>query len=181
MNPHRVTEETIGELHNRSQQKLKQLFPGGIPGDIHKRMNREMSALAGSPYIYALLIADEVIKELRKYNFAVELTGDWVVCYYTWLLGLTGDDPFAVAKYFQSIGWRIKQLIRDKCIESPMEIAVSPTWAKPACLELLRIHANDWGFWVWEGPDGNFKLINLSCRPDDIYAACAPVIRIVNN
>lgn len=181
MNPYKATKETIEELHNRSQQKLKQLFPEGTDEAVQRRMKREMTALTLSPYIYALLIAEEVFKTLREHRFSIYLEGEWFCCYYAWLLGLTEYDPLAMAQDYRNMGLWMKQFIGDQCVESPLEIAVSPNWAKPACLELLRLHAQEWGFWLYECPDGGYKLINLNHRPDDMYAAGAPVIRIVDS
>lgn len=180
MDPYKVNKAVVDELNIRARRKLHQVFPEKVPPEIITRLKREEAALLYTPYTYALLIVDEAIKEFRKYRFKTDLSGGWCCCYYAWLLNLIDTDPTWLAKYYQSFGWKIKQLVRDKCIEEPMEIAVSPGWAKPACLELLRLRANEWGFYLWECPEG-WKLISISHRPDDLYAAYAPIVRVVDD
>lgn len=179
--PYKVSDSTINELNSRSHEKIKQLFPDGPPCDIAKRINREVEALESSPSTYGLLIADEVIKELRHHRFSAFLDGDWECSYYAWLMNLIREDPFETALYYQSMGLRMKQIIRDGRITSPIKISVVPGWGKTACLELFRLRAQEWGFWLWECSEGCYKLISLGNRPDDIYATHAPIIQIVDS
>lgn len=179
MNPHKVTATAIEDLYRRSEKRIEQLFPKGVPANVAKRKNREGIALQGTPYTHALLIVDEVIKTLRKHRFTAILDGDWFCCYYAWLLDLVEEDPMWLARDYQNLGWGVKQFYRYKCLVSPLVIRLEPGWGKSACLELLRIHADQWGFWVWESPEGNFRLISIDYRPDDMYATYAPAIRIV--
>ena len=37
----------------------------------------------------------------------------------------------------------------------------------------------EWGFWIWEAPEGNLKLISLEHEPDDPYTENAPTINII--
>lgn len=178
-NPYKVTDEVLYELHNRSKEKLNQLFPEGPSSEVVKRIKREEEELRSNPYTYALLITHEVIQELRYHRFSAYLEGDWFCSYYAYLLDMTKSDPIWLASDYQSIGLRMKQFVRDGCNESPIQIETSPGWGKSACLELLKQCAKKWDFWLAECQEGGWKLINRGFREDDIFAAHAPIIQII--
>lgn len=178
-NPYKVTDEVLYELQNRSKEKLNQLFPEGPPSEVVKRIKREEEELRSNPYTYALLITHEVIQELRYHRFSANLEGDWFCSYYAYLLDMTIDDPIWLAADYQSIGFRMKQFVRDGCNESPIQIEISPGWGKSACFELLKQCAKKWCFWLAECQEGGWKLINRGFREDDIFAAHAPIIQII--
>lgn len=176
--PYKLTAQAMSDLRSRTHEKIKRLFPEGAPEEIMKRIDREEQALWNSPVTYGLLIVHEAIQVLRYHRFTAILEGDLDLSYYAWLMDLTEPDPYDMALCYQDMGLRIRQIIEDGRISAPIEISVTPAWGKPACLELLRMYADKWGFWLWECPDGGWKLISLSHSPEDIYAANAPIIRI---
>ena len=178
-NPYKLTERAKDELRNRSHEKLNKLFPDGPSDEMVRRITREKEAIGNSPSAYALLIISKTMRVLREHQFKVFLTGNWECSYYAWLLGLTQDDPIWLATHYQKIGFRLKELVRDGCLSSPLEIEISPGWGKMACLDLLRIHAREWGFGLWKQANDGWKLISEECRPDDIYAGDAPIIKII--
>lgn len=179
MNPYKVTEQALRELYSRTQERIWRLFPEGMPDEITKRINREKEVLRSTPYTYALLIADSIIKELRHYQLSAYLDGDWLWSYYAWLLDLTLEDPMQEAATCRYFGLEMTQMVRDRCYESPMEIGVHPEWMRSACVELLNKYAKEWGFWLCECPDGGWKLINECFRENDIYAVHGPIIHII--
>lgn len=182
MNPYKVTKQAMNEIDSRTQEKIRQLFSNEIPDEIAKRLSRERRVLQSTPYTYALLIADSIIKEFEHYNLSADLGGDWTCSYYAWLLELTSEDPIReAAKYRCYFGLEMKKMIRDRCFESPVEIYVSPKWMRGACVELPDKYAKEWGFWICECPNGKWKLINECFRENDIYAARAPVIQIIDS
>lgn len=180
-NAYKVTDEAMKKLHDYSRGKLSELFPYGPPDDIVKRLNREEAILRGSPNLYGLLIAYKVIKTLRYHRFKSYFYGDWFCSYYVWLMGLTEENPIELALYYRDIGLQMKQLVRDNCVDSPIEIAVLSGVEKAACLELIRQYAKEWGFWIsqCDNTKNDWKLINECYHDDDIYAKYAPVIRII--
>lgn len=181
MNPYKVTKQAMNEIDSRTQEKIRQLFPNGIPDEIAKRLSRERRVLQSTPYTYALLIANSIVKELERYNMSADIYGDWYCSYYAWLLDLTSEDPIEVVAMERYFGLETRQLIRDRCFESPVEIYVSPKWIRCACVELLDKYAKEWGFWICECPNGKWKLINECFRENDIYAARAPVIQMIDS
>ena len=178
-NPYMITESAMKELHSRTNKRINQLFPEGPPSEVVKRIKREEEELRSNPYTYALLITHEVIQELHYHRFSANLEGDWFCSYYAYLLEMTIDDPIELASYYKSMGFRTKQLVRDGCNESPIQIEISPGWGKSACLELLKQCAKKWDFWLAECQEGGWKLINRGFREDDIFAARAPIIQII--
>ncbi|MBQ7974079.1 MAG: hypothetical protein IJ300_00110 [Clostridia bacterium] len=181
-NPYVITEQAINELRERSTEKLKKLFPQGVPQEILKRINREESALRTNPNIYSLLIVDDVIKTLRRHKFSATVDGDWFSSYHAWLLDLTEYNPIDIQLCYRDMGLCAKQFIRDDCVSSPIEIYLSPEYGKSMCVDLTRMYAHKYDFWVSEypGQTDSFMLINECYRADDIYANYAPIIKIVD-
>ncbi len=169
-NPYKVTEQVIAELRQRYKKTLKSIFPQGVPPEIQKRIEREEAALMTTPNTYGLLVVDEVIKTLRRHNFVARVDGDWFSSYIAWLLDLTVDNPIDV------------RLIRDDCVSSPIEIALFPEYGKSLCQELIEMFAHKYDFWISKCPKQKdcIMLINECYRADDIYAKCAPIIKMVD-
>ena len=140
-NPYAITEQAINELRERSTEKLKKLFPQGVPQEILKRINREESALRTNPNIYSLLIVDDVIKTLRRHKFSATVDGDWFSSYHAWLLDLTEYNPIDIQLCYRDMGLCAKQFIRDDCVSSPIEIYRRNTenpcaWTLPGCMPI---------------------------------------------
>ena len=181
--PYVVTNEAMKELRQRYEEKLKSIFPQGVPFEIQKRIEREESALMNAPNTYSLLIVDEVIKTLRRHNFVANVDGDWFFSYIVWLLELTEDNPIDLRLCYRNIGLCAKQFIRDDCASSPIEIVLSLEYGKSLCRDLIEMFSKKYYFWVSECPDqkDSFRLIDECYRDDDIYAKHAPVIKIAKS
>lgn len=179
--PYVVTEQVMKELRQRYEKKLNSIFPQGVPSEIQKRIQREEVALMSTPNTYSLLVVDEVIKTLRKHNFVARIEGDWFSSYIVWLLELTEDNPIDLRLYYRDLGFCSKQLIRDDCLSSPIDITLDLEYGKSLCRELLEMVARKYYFWVSECYEKKerFKLIEECYRDDDIYAKHAPAIEII--
>ena len=178
MNPYKVTAYAMDELRRRILPQIQRLFPDGPPLKVIKRLEREDKALQDCPYTYALLIMDEVIRKLRYHRMKAVLEGRWYRSGYAWLLGLTTGNQDEQDWFFRENGFEeFLHPIRDD-EDLSMRIIIAPQWGKATCIELLRLYAYEWGFWIWECPNGSLKLINLDHRLDDIYAAKAPSINV---
>lgn len=168
-NPYRVPDETLNELHSR-------LCAGNTkcPSfSVLKRSNREVSALWDSPCTYALLIADDVIKELRKKGIYAQLSGEWENSLCAYQMGLISENP--MARNASS-----KFLIKDGMVLEPVQIAVDAQH-RDYFIELLKQCVRAWGFWLYPRGDNTWQLISYGFREDDVYAKYAPelVVRYV--
>lgn len=164
--PYDLAGAAMNDLHFRSHEKMCTLFPGWPPYEIIKRINREVEALWSSPCVYALLIADDVIKLLRSVGLNAYLQGKWEASYYAYLMDLLPQDPVAR-------GLSSKNLIKDGYIHAPVAIAVERQH-RQRCIGLLKKRAHEWGFWLH--PEGEYQWALISCgyRADDMFARIAP-------
>ena len=138
---YQLTGAAMNDLHARSHEKSQKLVPEGQPLSRVKVSNRELAALWESPAVYALLIADEVIKDLRMAGFTAYLGGAWKNIYYAYLMDLTEEDPIAA-------GLSSKALTRKGYIDAPLHICI-PREAEQLCREKLQAYAAAWGFWLY--------------------------------
>lgn len=165
-NPYRVSDETLNELHSR-------LCAGSTkcpPFSVVQRSNREVSALWDSPCTYALLIADDVIKALRKKGIYTQLSGEWENSLCAYQMGLIPENP--MARNASS-----KSLIKDGTILEPVQIAVHAQH-RECFVELLKQCAQTWGFWLHRQGRDAWRLISYGFREDDIYAKYAPELAV---
>ena len=165
-NPYRVSDAALNELHSR-------LCVGSTecPSfSFLKRSNREVSALWDSSCTYALLIADDVIKELRKKEIDAQLSGAWENSLCAYQMGLIPENP--LARNASS-----KALIKDGMILEPVQIAVD-VQHRDCFIELLKQHAQVWGFWLHPRGEDTWQLISYGFREDDVYAQYAPELAV---
>ena len=165
-NPYRVTDETRNELHSR----LCALSTKCPPFSVVQRSNREVSALWDSPCTYALLIADDVIKALRKKGIDAQLSGEWENSLCAYQMGLISENP--LARNASS-----KALIKDGMILEPVQIAVD-VQHRDCFIELLKQYAQVWGFWLHPRGEDTWQLISYGFREDDVYAKYAPELAV---
>lgn len=138
-NAYELTGWAMNDLHERSHSKMHRLFPDRPPYDIVRRINREVETLWGSPYAYALLIADDAIKALRAKRICPWLTGDWENSYYGFLMDIVERDPLTLG--------------RDAPFaDSPIRIRI-PSQHGQQCLEQLLLAAQRFGFYLRKAQD----------------------------
>lgn len=165
-NPYRVPDETRNELHSR-------LCAGSTkcpPFSVVQRSNREVSALWHSSCTYALLIADDVIKELRRKGIYAQLSGKWVNSLCAYQMGLIPENP--MERNASS-----KSLIKDGMILEPVQIAVDAQH-RECFIERLKQCAQVWGFWLHPQGRDAWRLISCGFREDDVYAQYAPELAV---
>lgn len=165
-NPYRVPDETRNELHSR-------LCAGSTkcpPFSVVQRSNREVSALWHSSCTYALLIADDVIKELRRKGIYAQLSGAWENSLCAYQMGLIPENP--MERNASS-----KSLIKDGMILEPVQIAVDAQH-RECFIELLKQCAQVWGFWLHPQGRDAWRLISCGFREDDVYAQYAPELAV---
>ena len=177
MNPYKVTERAMDELHDRILPQIPKIFREEAFDRVAWRVHQEEKALRCCPYTYALLIVDEVIKELRYHRIEAVLYDNWCCSCCAWLLNLTIEPQTELVGFYWNDDAELPPF--DDAEALSMRMIVAPKWGRYVCLEMLRKHAMEWGFWIWECPDGSLKLIGLDHEPDDLYAASAPIINII--
>lgn len=165
-NPYQLTDSALNDLHSR----LNSGHEGCPPFSVVQRSNREISALWHSSCTYALLIADDVIKELRRKGIYAQLSGEWENSLCAYQMGLIPENP--MARNASS-----KSLIKDGTILEPVQIAVDAQH-RECFVELLKQCAQTWGFWLHPQGRDPWRLISCGFREDDIYAKYAPMITI---
>ena len=166
-NPYRVSEEALNELHSRLRAGLEECPPFSVV----QRCNREVSALWDSPCTYALLIADDAIKALRRKGIHAQLSGKWENSLCAYQMGLIPENP--MARNASS-----KSLIKDGLILEPVQIAVDAQH-RECFAELLKQCVQAWGFWMHPQGQDTWRLISYGFREDDIYAQYAPKLVMV--
>ena len=165
-NPYRVSDAALNELHSR----LCALSTKCPPFSVVQRSNREVSALWDSPCTYALLIADDVIKALRKKGIDTQLSGEWENSLCAYQMGLIPENP--LARNASS-----KSLIKDGMILEPVQISVDAQH-RDCFIELLKQYAQAWGFWMYPHGQDTWRLISYGFREDDVYAKYAPELAV---
>lgn len=165
-NPYQLTDSALNDLHSR----LNSGHEGCPPFSVVQRSNREVSALWDSPCTYALLIADDVIKALRKKGIYAQLSGDWENSLCAYQMGLIPENP--MARNASS-----KSLIKDGMILEPVQITLDMQH-RECFIELLKQCAQVWGFWMRPRGEDTWQLISYGFREDDIYAQWAPELAV---
>lgn len=164
-----LTGAAMNDLHRRSHDKAESLYPQGLPFNRVKVLNKELTTLWESPAVYALLIADEVIKDLRMAGFNASLGGAWKNLYYVYLMDLTEQDPLEA-------GLSSKALLRKGYIDAPLHICI-PQEAEDLCREKLQAYARAWGFWLC--PVFSYMLLlNLGVNYGEAQAYMAPKVTL---
>ena len=161
-NPYQLTDSALNDLHSR----LNSGHEGCPPFSVVQRSNREVSALWHSPCTYALLVADDVIKELRRKGIYAQLSGEWENSLCAYQMGLIPENP--MARNASS-----KSLIKDGTILEPVQIALDMQH-RECFIELLKQFAQAWGFWLYPRGENIWQLISYGFREDDIFAENAP-------
>lgn len=119
---------------------------------------------------YALLIADDVIKALRRKRIDAQLSGEWKNSLCAYHMGLIQEDPMARNA-------SPKKIIQNGIISEPVQIALDARYQEH-CIDLLKQQAQAWGFWLHPQGDNAWRLISYGFREDDIYARSAPLITV---
>lgn len=179
-NPYKVTTNALEEIQEHCKEKIRETFPEGIPLSIEALLSHEKVALKTTSHTYALLIAYDIIKELRYHRFDASLTGDWIASYTAWLMDITEEtDPIQLSEYYREMGFELIDFIQDECYKSPVEIQVESDLGKMLCIELLKKYAHEREFWLHEFKKGQYRLILDGFGEDDAFANYAPIIQIV--
>lgn len=165
-NPYQLTDAAVNDLHSR----LRAGYEECPPFSVVQRSNREVSALWGSPCTYALLIADDAIKVLRRKGIHARLSGEWENSLCVYLMGLIPENPMTRNE-------SSKSLIKDGMILEPVQIALDMQH-RECFIELLKQCAQTWGFWLHPQGQDTWRFISYGFREDDIYAKYAPMITI---
>lgn len=157
-NPYNFPGWALNDLHSRARP-----FLDGTPQENILRINRlhfELEALWESPYVWALIVADNAIKALQATGICAWLTGAWENSYYAFLMDIVEQDPTTIGK-------------DDVFIAKPIGICV-PFGYQQQCLEQLLFAAQTYGFYLRK-TDGHWLLLNVeeNTNPN------APIIQII--
>ncbi len=132
--PYALNGSSMNDLHGRSHQKLRALFPEAPPYELVKRINAEVEVLWEGPYAYALMAADDAAKHLRKEGISVALTGRWRESYYAYLIGLLEEAPS-------------EEMLKRTFSAGAVELQVE-TGKKQCLVEALFLSVRKYGFYL---------------------------------